>query len=1181
MASPSFMLTPLRSGHAFKAATGSGRWEPISGTLGELGEALDVADGVEVDVVRSTPDPWSQARAFADAVLRGRRGDPLIRQWRGLLALFALSDFYGERYRLELKSLDLAASSSRFADVMRRLVPKASLPLAEAGDALAWDRPVLVRVAPAAVRGAAGMPVGILNPACLVAGGRDLGLNPVPGVPWARTGLDDPTSLAGRDALPPAALQLLAAYLRDLKDGLSIGCVSSGVEAEQAMLRALLQQIERFADDCLDPVRHPGASDHVFDLTEAERIEPDLPDLYGRVASFRKAREPEPGTSDCILAIRPELAAALPFKGLVLLDPAIGTPERPANTVTFWGLRTLEDALSSGPEARQALRARMAEQGYVVVEPDDLFAPILVQLDEEDRPARIDANPETLRDALLPLSPVVLLLADPDRLRDTVVLARDGRVAFDVTLGGRVHRLSRRYVERPGEGQGRLLREADWSLGDVVLWPDFVSDRWSNYCARIDNPTNDLGRVRGRFAMSGALMAALLGSGIAPAPALARWGAGIVVDAGARAGVLDQVPEFATRRFASASLTRLRASATGGRASEIQVSSLPFEAVFYSVALDAAGPPVAAGCALLRPARVSPAEQHVRSAPVAIDFGTTNTVACLQGTDPVVLAARTVHPISPARGTPAGRSVELAQRLRDFMPADERVLPTPTVVITRALDAEAREVLDADGELDDALLMRQAMYFQPDFAEDGTIAAVPLRDWTALLNSIRYDLKWAPGQEVRDAARRYLRQLMMMIAAEWTRKGGDPARLRWHFSRPRDMGGDREFVAEIERALRQVVPKAPPGAVRPLRYEGEAAAQYILDERSKGSGTRGSLNVILDIGGGTTDIAVWTGGAEPERLLSVSLRLAGGDFFTDHIMANPDILGDFGLRTWADVVRNLGRESDASLRDNIRYIGELLFSGKTLDRAIERTWSRVSGTDRARAMKETSFLFLGGVAWYVGRHLRELVRSGRIERAALQDIAVAFCGRGSGLFRRLHGDDPRAQTDISRILLLMAVAAGDGRPRFPQVQVSPHPKIEVAAGMILMATRDGDGDGTGGEDRQEAGLVFDIDDEPDDQASSSRGDRPGDEDAYVLARLDIGMEDLEPFLKAFSQVSGFKLSIAEHQRAKLVNGAIDVDRADAKAGRPAQPEFATALKVLVGLMNAPRGDAVRPAAEWK
>ena len=118
------------------------------------------------------------------------------------------------------------------------------------------------------------------------------------------------------------------------------------------------------------------------------------------------------------------------------------------------------------------------------------------------------------------------------------------------------------------------------------------------------------------------------------------------------------------------------------------------------------------------------------------------------------------------------------------VPPDLRSLPTPTVIINRPLDTAAHTLL----ELDDGLLMRHLIYFQPDFAADGSFAVIPINEWKSLLKNIRFSLKWSNAVDMRDAARRYLRQLMLMISAEWTASGGNSRNLRWHFSRPEHMG---------------------------------------------------------------------------------------------------------------------------------------------------------------------------------------------------------------------------------------------------------------------------------------------------------------------------------------------------------------------------------------------------------
>lgn len=1180
MTEPVLLLTPLRqSGHNFKDATTPGSWQPISGTLGELGSALDVAADAVVDVVRSTPDPWSQARSFADGVLNAATASGVIvDQWRGLLALFALSAFYEDRYRLTLEPVPLGERTSRFAQVMRSLLPQASLPAPVEEVSHGWDRPILVRVweldrerQPTG----AGHYVGMLNPACLVAGARDVERIRIAAIPWMRNGLTDPTKLSGANSLPPVALQMLARFTRDLDSSLGNLCGGQGSEGEQKLLKNLRDKLQAYQRSC-EP-QNPAAPR--FELDRGDTVAEGLPRLYRTLAAGIKVKPAQPGTSDCIIRLRDDLGGRAPFAGFVLLDPALATTDWPATHITFWGHRTLQQAIEAPASELQRLREDIAKAGYLMVTPDDLFTRVLVRLDDPERKGRMSAHPDGLQDCLLPLSPLALLIRKPEELPAAIAISRDGKVSFSVAVGGTAHPLSRRYAEKPQGGEHPLLKEVDWGLGDFAVWPDFRSDLWKHYCARIDYATASLNRLRGRFALSGRLIADLLRDGQSNetlrAEVASSWADGAALDNRGDAGVLDRVHEYSARKHSAAAVTRLRSSNSGGRASEVQIATSPFEAAFFTITANPNQPPLPAGLSLIVTREViNPSDS---TGDVAIDFGTTNTVACLNDTVPIRLSARIVHPIELAPGSgETASAVELTQKFRDFLPPDLRELPTPTVIIGRPMDAAARDLLDGDAQLNDVLLMRHLMYFQPDFAEDGTISAVPIAEWSALLRNIRYNLKWSRSPEMRDAARRYLRQLMLMIAAEWAATGGDPARLNWHFSRPRDMGDDSAFAGQLQIALSGIVENARSDSIKPVQYEGDAAAAYILDEKTKGSsGTKGAVNIILDIGGGTTDLAIWNNDAEPKQLLSKSIRLAGGDFFTGHIMANPEILEDFGLKTWSTVIKQLNRESDADLKSNLHYIGELLFSGKALDNAIGRQWSRNSDTDNVRVLKETAYIFLGGVAWFVGRHLRNLIRDGALPTSALNDMAVAWCGRGSGLFARLHGTDPFAQTDISKLLLLIPAAAGEGRPKFPQVQVSPVPKIEVAAGLIIKA-RTGVEAGKRQAGGASAGISF-LDEEP------AIGPSPGGDGAepvYTAMPLEIGMEDLDEFLRAFAKVSGFKLTIDDNQRAKLINAIADIDREDMRDGRTRQSEFAAMLKALVALVRLRPGDRMRPKTVW-
>lgn len=92
-------------------------------------------------------------------------------------------------------------------------------------------------------------------------------------------------------------------------------------------------------------------------------------------------------------------------------------------------------------------------------------------------------------------------------------------------------------------------------------------------------------------------------------------------------------------------------------------------------------------------------------------------------------------------------------------------------------------------------------------------------------------------------------------------------------------------------------------------------------------------------------------------------------------------------------------------------------------------------------------------------------------------------------------------------------------------------------------------------------------------------DRPAHAE-FTSVKLDVGIEDLDSFLSAFAKVAGFSVALDEAQRAKLLNGIADIDRADIRDGRVQQSEFSAMLKVLVGFMRLRPGDPLRPKTVW-
>lgn len=1156
---PTYNFPPLRKGVALGKAMRPGEWTAINGTLGDLSNALAVGDDIRVDPVRAIPDPWAQLRIFADALLypQPMLGDT-VSQWRGLLALLALSAEYADVYTLGFEVVDLAASGTRFARVMSELVPRRRLPLNQANVAADWLRPVLVSMQ---VAGSAARPIAVLSPLTLIAAGRDIEKLRIAAIPWMRHGLADPTRLKGEEALPIEQMAAIRHYVLQLRADLEAQCFGDADE-----LTRLFERLDAYSTDCIDADLQPGIAEAGCVMSSGEAMGTGLAPLYRHLRRTVVIEDPPIGTSACIVPLRADLARQ-PFKGFVLLDRGLeDTLGRTANRIALWGKTTLRMALDSR-EVLERVRKVTAEAGYLLVTPNDFFTHVFVRLNSDKRDGHIAAHPAGLTNAVLPLSALALLVGRPEDLKMAVGINADGAVGLTLGLRerGRQHAVTRSYVAEPSASEGLLLDKMAWGYGDVALWPDYQSDRWQHYCARLTfTPLIDR-RLRGRLATSGDALATMLLEGASDDPFGDEVANGIRAqridpwrDALPFEGQNDPLPPFAGRVFISPWLKRLRGKDYGNVVVELQSSNTPFEAVLFTIR-PRDGEPAPAGLVLVN--LRAPLAAPTRAAVIAVDFGTTNTVACIDTESPSRFRNRIVHPIGSRTPELLKRATaDMAKNFQDFLPPDDHTLPTPSVVIERDLDTEGRRALAQPG-IASQLLFEHLVYFQPVVAAGENVGNLNLADWKVLLTRTIFNLKWSADPETIIAAKRYLRQVILMLSAEAADQGIDPRRIKWRFSRPESMGDDYSFRTSIWSQIKEIIPDAPADALEPrLRSEGLSAAKYILTGRPGRAFARGDVNVILDIGGGTTDISVWNKGdmlGRPKLLWSGSIRLAGGAFFTQHIIGNPGILTNFGLPQWSEVLQPAGSDGTALDPGLLRHVGELLFSGNALNAAMAGTWHEINQTDEVQRLLQTAYVYLGGVAWYVGTEIRKLVSAGTIDAKALEIIAVALCGRGAGLFARVQGDDANARTPVSRLLALVGRAAGVAEPKHPSVFRSPELKIEVAAGMIDAAV--------------------DLVAAANDDVFAAARDIPED---ISPGRYEVGdaplLDEFDEFLRQLPRFADFGVTLNDVQRRRLSTAMADFISTDMQAEMPLQEPFVYVLRELVSMVAQPPTSSIRP-----
>jgi len=1140
---PVHNLPKFRENALFPRPDKPSEWVRQQGSLKRLGQSLLVDEEPFADPdepIRAIPDPWAQARTFAEAVIDEEHSmhRNFVSQWRGLLALIALRRLNKADYTLDSRAVPLEGNHL-FNKVLKRLSPRIAI-----GDELAlWARPTIVYVTP---RGGRPTAIAMMNPACLISPGRLASMINVPNVPWAQEGIRDPLSLAGEDALPAAYLVVLRAYVENLRTRLSAMPHSAAGDAIRQRLQQYLDEIDTIV----------GTSPLAARVGQG--FNPDLDTVYQPVWSTVELEEVAnpAATSQCRLALKSRTGHGA-LKGIILVDESLGkTGGRSARELLVWGTRTLTELLTSRPTYEEVKR-QAAEHGYLLVTADDLFTPRAVRLRKNPK---IPGHPVSLKDLLIPIRPLALLLdgalpslveADCDNSRCSVTL----RVKLDQEGGTVSHTLTRHYRDEGADENARLVPDANWAFFNAAVWPNFRSSAWSSYFARLYYQI-DSEQVRPRRALSRGIIEAALEE----AP-----------DAQQAVSTLSRInsgqgPEPGPSWYRQSEMV------SEVERDVIQMSDRGFEAIFYTDYDEERGE-ADAGCVWLdvKPQETTPVPTHV-----AVDFGTTNTVACFKDRKPIQFQQRLVNPISFDDSAAVQQQRELFRwQFADFMPPDKRDLPTPTVAI-------ARKGKNQDAELS---VFRNVIYFSPAaaFGENG--AKAELDKYRQFFSRAMFNLKWSDDPAHVLAASDFLEQMMMMIAAEAAARGADPARLVWRFSLPDSMHG--RMRRTFQQHLTQLVAKiSPAGQLDGLYSEAMAAAKYMLAGNSGARVVPGTINAILDIGGGTTDVTLW---AQDDPLWRGSFRMAGQAFFTRTIVQNPQILRAIGLSDWADLldppeesvqVANYEGISD----DDVPHLAELLFSGPGLTRALDEHWALKLNLKAGETLRAAALVFLGGVGHYLGQVARQLVEEGVISPDQLLDPTFALCGRGAGLFARIHGKvPPSGHSDVTSALTLFSHAAGAvGTPR-PRLFLEPDSKLEVVRGMVtdyanidaqLEARR---------EPRSSTlpagiGLTFSSGETVEPNQSVGTPIDP----AKVSA---VDMSQLEAMLDKLADEAEIRVDLrkadSEGAHGMICNEVrAQVDRTRDEDGRIVleEPPYITALRALIGEIAKPADDPTRRIA---
>jgi hypothetical protein len=956
--------------------------------------------------VAGTPDPWAYPQHFGKAVLDDNHAlhTETVAKWRGLLALCALQIQRADDYALALQEAAPDTATPLGATLLAT-APDCGI---ESGQGL-WRAPKVIM----AQRG--GWPdvtLAFINPLCLVSPARSFDEN-WPMLGWMARGLCDP--LVSAEPPPLTDIAILASWLSVLE-----GALAAQRDAVCAILHA---RVSAFREDCLTHLA--GMAIQVTaQAAPACSLPPPFAQLFTecRIAAIANPAALAKGQLALDLCANPLPGEKSTLRGVILADAGLAHHYgQDARHILIWGARTLAEVMADGSVLAE-IQAEAAAGGWLVITAADVFAENLVRLGKQ---GTVPSHPENARECLLPLRPIALLLGM--QLHDcvSVKLREDGAICtlnLPMADGGTMM-LTRAFAESPTAGQGRFIGAVDWDIHAASIWPDFSSPAFDYYAARLLTGQSAGGAsVQPSAVLSRDLMLAMMADAERPGDAMAALHK---VNAG------NPLPN-ARGRIVSHAIATAAVDETLWRA------HIPFEAIGWQTQI---GGQAAAFCGLLL-LNLPKAIARPEAIDVAVDFGTTNTVACFSDGAPIRFASRLVVPIQSAN--PAVTCARMHDKrffYNKFLPLNDRPLPTPSVTISR----DVSQLSAVRG------LFRNVILFPHIAAQVDNGEARELELLLHDMASSHFNLKWSDNAAGNDATVDYLEQLAQMIAAEAVARGYNPRQLRWHFSVPDALPPRRRehferMLEDITGAIGRDGPTDAPrrSALAPIMSEGLAAARTML--AGGDVATHKLLTAIIDIGGGTSDIALWDG---DDVRWKGSFRLAGQDFFTNCMSARPEILEGIGLGFWGRMLRE-GLGSGAVRTEALPHVAELLFNGESLSDALTAYWDGFLAGPGGAPLRIAGLTYLGGMAWYLGLVTRGLASDNALHYGRASMPAFALCGRGAGLFQLMHGlAGPTVESDATAALSLFSIAAQlEGEPR-PQLFLGRDAKLEVARGMLI------------------------------------------------------------------------------------------------------------------------------------
>lgn len=423
---------------------------------------------------------------------------------------------------------------------------------------------------------------------------------------------------------------------------------------------------------------------------------------------------------------------------------------------------------------------------------------------------------------------------------------------------------------------------------------------------------------------------------------------------------------------------------------------------------------------------------------IGVDFGTTNTVAYMSMNDKEPQLMHFQDRLYQV--TSSNDMYCKAELRRHFMPSNEQ--PNSGIKSIRTLFNP--NIGEFDGEL------KQAVFPGVIYYLDGIDNIGKDENFTNLIQG--KEMKW--DSQGIDFMTYFLLDMGIQCLAEAVAQGA--THIEWYYSYPGEafdntkIEGLKNIWLQNIKFLQTIAPNMI--AEKPIgKVESLSMAMYFKKEMGAAIGSRGIA--CFDIGGGSTDIAIWKGREGDSPKGQCSIKFAGNDILNQQLFKHKEILKNNFSSNAVDfnkIIEELSTESDYD-KFNIKLEALLKYHENKLFKSFV---SRTANDDFKLFIRDIAFS-LAGIFFYAGIIIGDLKKKQTIE----EDLPYCYIGgNGSKLLDWVANGDYSNSLMFQQVYTMCLIGGILTKTSISKdhmlfdIKKSNAPKEEVAYGLVCEAS---------------------------------------------------------------------------------------------------------------------------------